>query len=398
MANVSSSNSQKALVPKLRFPGFEGEWHCVKLSDKAVFRKNRGQTNKTHFVSTENMKQSCAGIELYPDTEYAEGIKFQEADILIANIRPYLKKAWLATFSGACSADVLALCPVNILPSFLYSVISRDSFFDYVMSGAKGSKMPRGDKTHIMAYSFGVPGCKEQKRISDMIAWLDKRIDAQRRLVEALKSYKRGLLEYLFSFKISFCDFTQPKRVPLREVFAKITDRNSSGKIHKVFTNSAELGLIPQRDYFDKSIAVDENTNNYYVISEGDFVYNPRKSKAAPFGPFNIFRSKNVGIVSPLYTCLRPLGDLNLDYLYWYFQSSSWHRYMYDNGSQGVRHDRVSMTDDILFNIPVLLPDKPVQEKIAAILNLMQRLYETEVEKVEYLQSEKTQFLYSLFI
>ena len=165
----------------------------------AVFRKNRGQTNKAHFVSTENMKQNCAGIEVYPDTEYAEGIKFQEADILIANIRPYLKKAWLATFSGACSADVLALCPVDILPSFLFSVIGRDSFFDYVMSGAKGSKMPRGDKTHIMTYSFGVPGCEEQKRISDMMALLDKRIDAQRRLVESLKSYKRGVTKAIFN-------------------------------------------------------------------------------------------------------------------------------------------------------------------------------------------------------
>lgn len=165
----------------------------------AVFRKNRGQTNKAHFVSTENMKQNCAGIEVYPDTEYAEGIKFQEADILIANIRPYLKKAWLATFSGACSADVLALCPVDILPSFLFSVIGRDSFFDYVMSGAKGSKMPRGDKTHIMTYSFGVPGCEEQKRISDMMALLDKRIDAQRRLVESLKSYKRGVSTAIFN-------------------------------------------------------------------------------------------------------------------------------------------------------------------------------------------------------
>ena len=199
MANVSSSNSQKALVPKLRFPGFEGEWRSVKLSDMAVFRKNRGQTNKAHFVSTENMKQNCAGIEVYPDTEYAEGIKFQEADILIANIRPYLKKAWLATFSGACSADVLALCPVDILPSFLFSVIGRDSFFDYVMSGAKGSKMPRGDKTHIMTYTSGVPGCEEQKRISDMMALLDKRIDAQRRLVESLKSYKRGVTKAIFN-------------------------------------------------------------------------------------------------------------------------------------------------------------------------------------------------------
>ena len=111
----------------------------------------------------------------------------------------HLKKAWLATFSGACSADVLALCPVDILPSFLFSVIGRDSFFDYVMSGAKGSKMPRGDKTHIMTYSFGVPGCEEQKRISDMMALLDKRIDAQRRLVENLKSYKRGVTTAIFT-------------------------------------------------------------------------------------------------------------------------------------------------------------------------------------------------------
>ncbi len=239
---------------------------------------------------------------------------------------------------------------------------------------------------------------KEQKKIAAFMKLLERRIDAQRRLVEALKSYKRGMLERLFSSNLSFSGSSQMANiVPLREVFCKISDRNSNGTVHNVVTNSAELGLLPQRDYFDKDIAVAENTQNYFVIVEGDFVYNPRKSKSAPYGPFNVYRSKEAGIVSPLYTCLRSIADVNLDYLYWYFQSTAWHRYMYDNGSQGVRHDRVSMTDELLFAIPVVLPDKQLQDKIVAVMSSIQRLYEAEAAKSDCLQSEKAQFLRSLF-
>ena len=101
------------------------------------------------------------------------------------------------------------------------------------------------------------------------------------------------------------------------------------------------IGLIPQRDFFDKDIAVDGNTATYYVIEEGDFVYNPRKSNSAPYGPFNRYTLSERGIISPLYTCLVLKADINPSYLAWYFRSDAWHRYIYDNGSQGVRHDRV---------------------------------------------------------
>ena len=77
-----------------------------------------------------------------------------------------------------------------------------------------------------------------------------------------------------------------------------------------VITNSAEYGLIPQRDFFDKDIAVDGNTANYYVIEKGDFVYNPRKSNTAPYGPFNRYTLDEKGIISPLYTCLVLKADI----------------------------------------------------------------------------------------
>ena len=103
-------------------------------------------------------------------------IGYQKDDVLIGNIRPYLKKIWLADNDGGSSPDVLVIrvlskCIDGILPRFLYYVLSSDRFFAYNMQHAKGAKMPRGDKAAIMAYSFTLPSLEEQARI---VSILDK--------------------------------------------------------------------------------------------------------------------------------------------------------------------------------------------------------------------------------
>ena len=191
MANVSSSNSQEGRVPKLRFPGFEGEWETAKLSDLATYLRTRGKACKSHFISTENMHQNCSGIEQYEDDSIADGVAFEKGDLLLANIRPYLKKLWLSSFSGVCSTDVLAFHPINVESDFLYSALCRDVFFTYVMSGVKGSKMPRGDKSHIMDFQLAVPRKQEQEKVASFVQQLDTRIEKQRQLVELLKMHTR---------------------------------------------------------------------------------------------------------------------------------------------------------------------------------------------------------------
>ena len=123
-------------------------------------------------------------------------------DTLLANIRPYLKKAWLASFEGICSADVLAFSPEKITASFLYDIIARDCFIEYVMGGVKGSKMPRGDKAHILKYEFSIPKKSEQEKISTFLANIDQRIKKQREMIDVLKKYKRGLLSEILSQKL----------------------------------------------------------------------------------------------------------------------------------------------------------------------------------------------------
>ena len=169
--------------------------------------------------------------------------------------------------------------------------------------------------------------------------------------------------------KLRFPGFDEPwKETTLSALFSKSTQKNADGHITNVICNSAKLGLIPQREYFDKDIANSDNTSGYYIIRQNDFVYNPRKSSDAPYGPISSYKYAEDGIVSPLYLCFHAKDQINPLYYEWYFRSSAWHRYIYMSGDSGARHDRVSIKDDTFFAMPINLPSEQEQSKIASFL------------------------------
>lgn len=193
-------------------------------------------------------------------------------------------------------------------------------------------------------------------------------------------------------------DFPDWESTTVGELFTFVTEKNESGRISDVITNSAEHGLIPQREYFDKDIAVEGNTEGYTVIHKGDFVYNPRKSTIAPFGPFNIYERDEVGIVSPLYTCLTPRDGETAPYLSWYFKTSRWHRYIVTHGAQGgARHDRVGMTNALMKGIPVMLPSLPEQRKIADLLSAVDDVISAQEAEVAAWEKRKKGVMQKLF-
>ena len=263
-------------------------------------------------------------------------------------------------------------------------------------SGARHDRVTIKDDT-FFAMPINIPSAKEQDRIALFLNAIEQKIDKQRSLVDALKKYKRGVMQRIFR-NMSMLSPSGFETVQLSAIFKKISRRNSNEEIKNVITNSAEYGLIPQRDFFDKDIAVDGNTSNYDVIEHGDFVYNPRKSNTAPYGPFNRYEREERGIISPLYTCLVLQADIEPSYLVWYFKSDAWYRYIYDNGSQGVRYDRVSMTDGLLMGIPVIIPSKEAQLKIAKLLDCLESRFQTELSQYESLKSIRVALLQQLFI
>ena len=121
---------------------------CKYVTDKSAF----SDIGSHVYVSKENILPDKQGVASFGTTDSSERVTyFQAEDVLVSNIRPYFKKMWFATTSGGCNADVLCFRALDKKYAYLLkSIMFQDGFFDYVMSGAKGTKMPRGDKTHIM--------------------------------------------------------------------------------------------------------------------------------------------------------------------------------------------------------------------------------------------------------
>ncbi len=190
-------------VPNLRFPEFEGEWGKTKLKEISKFSKERLNSIElscSNYVTTENMLQDYQGIvsatNLPTNTNV---VKFSKGDVLLSNIRPYLKKVWHADRNGGCSADVFVFKALPICNSnFLHHVIANDRFIKFAMSGAKGVKMPRGDKEQMITYKVGLPCIEEQKKIAVFLSLIDERISTQNKIIEDLKKLKSAISERLF--------------------------------------------------------------------------------------------------------------------------------------------------------------------------------------------------------
>ena len=198
---MTNNKDKKVLnVPNLRFPEFTEEWERCSLGHVTDFVKERISTDKltlANYVSTENMKSDFGGINpAISIPNNTNVIHYKKGDVLLSNIRPYLRKVWAANSDGGCSTDVFVFRAKSISPSFLHYIMANDTFINYVMSGAKGVKMPRGDKEQMLKYVFSIPRIEEQYKISRLLHLLDDRIATQNKIIEKLKSLIKGIAQH----------------------------------------------------------------------------------------------------------------------------------------------------------------------------------------------------------
>ena len=180
------------------------EWKEYKLGEIASFVKEKISVQEIgleDYISTENMLADKGGITTASNKPNEGTItRFFPNTILISNIRPYFKKIWFSDRYGGCSNDVLCFEPTKKLvdDKYLFFLLSQDVFFDYVMLGSKGCKMPRGDKSHIMNWEVSLPPLETQRRIASILSSLDDKIDLLHRENATLEQMAETLFRQWF--------------------------------------------------------------------------------------------------------------------------------------------------------------------------------------------------------
>ena len=174
------------------------------LADIAEYVTEKISSNDVslnNYVTTDSLLQNKGGRECAKNLPPMPCtlIHFQPKDILIANIRPYLKKIWFADIEGGCSSDVLVFrAKEGHFSNFLYAVLMQDAFYDYVMKGVKGSKMPRGDKEQIMRYKMPTFSSDEEQNIGKIVVDIEKKLLLSRSINDNLEKMAKQLYDYWF--------------------------------------------------------------------------------------------------------------------------------------------------------------------------------------------------------
>ena len=196
---------------------------------------------------------------------------------------------------------------------------------------------------------------------------------------------------------IRFKGFTDAwEQRKLAEISGKVTEKNTGLQYVETLTNSAEFGIISQRDFFDHDISKLGSLDGYYIVRNEDFVYNPRISTSAPVGPINRNKLGRTGVMSPLYTVFRP-HDIDTTYLEHFFKCGYWYSFMNFNGDSGARSDRFSIKDDVFFQMPIPVPHIEEQRKIGLFLTQLDHLITLHQRELEKLQNIKKSMLEKMF-
>ena len=179
------------------------EWKKVRLGEIANYVNEKIDIkafDTSLYINTDSMLKDKGGIgtpESIPES--GKVTKYQHNDILVSNIRPYFKKIWFSNREGGCSNDVLVFrANDNIDSTFLYYVLSDDSFFDHMMSSANGTKMPRGNRKLIPYFEIPLPPLSTQHRIASILSRYDSLIKNYQKQIKLLEEAAQRLYKEWF--------------------------------------------------------------------------------------------------------------------------------------------------------------------------------------------------------
>ena len=332
-----------------------------------------------NYVSTENMIPDKCGItdaSSLPSVQYTQ--QYLRDDVLVSNIRPYFKKIWKAEYDGGCSNDVLVFrAKDDCDPTFLFYLLADDNFFNYATATAKGTKMPRGDKSAIMQYSVPVFDIDTQKKIGALLWSIDQKVRLNNQINENLQQQAQTL------FKAWFVDFTpydgsMPDHwsiVPMSSVARISTEVFSPQKNPNVEVEHYSIPAYDESHYPVFEISDGIKSNKYKLTANSVIVSKLNPDTKRIWRPYCL---SNNPICSTEFIVYEPVSSTYRDYVYSIIDSAGFSVFLCSH-TTGSTNSRQRVSPSVTLNYNVVLPDEEVLKHFCAIVSPMYETIENNI-------------------
>lgn len=394
-------------TPKLRFKEFSGEWDVKKLEELTNYVDYRGKTptkseSGIFLVTAKNIKKGyidyAASQEFISKESYDEAMRRglpKKGDVLLTTEAPLGNVAQIDREDVALAQRVIKFRGTDELNNtYLKYYFLSERFQNKLFSKAIGTTVLgiQGKVLHKMPVTFSSK--EEQEKIASFISLIDDKISLQGEKVEALKDYKKGMMQKLFSRELRFKDDDgrdYPDWIPCKigNCFSERSERGFEDL--ELLSVSMQNGVMRRSDIEGKDNS-SENKSNYKLVKEDDIVYNSMRMWQGASG-----LSEFEGIVSPAYTVLTPKHGVYSRYFSYLFKMEKI-IYEFRKYSQGLTSDTWNLKYPQIKDIKVMLPSYNEQVKIAKVLEFIDLKIEKNQEKLEYLNEYKKGLLQQMFV
>lgn len=341
---------------------------CVELEN---IESNTGQILNPNLVS------SVASVKN----------KFDIDSVLYGKLRPYLNKYWRAKCAGCCSTEIWVLRPLGpkLDIGYLYFLVQSPLFSRY-SNTTSGSKMPRASWSIVAEMPFTLPSQQSQQKIVGLLSAIERLIHLQQRKLNALKVYKRGLLQQLV--EAPAFDSTYPM-MKLGEIFDERLERNcNNGELLSVTMGS---GVVKRSDIEGKDNSSNDKSG-YKCVFVNDIVYNSMRMWQGASGV-----SAYKGIVSPAYTVLKMSVNCDQNWFGLLFKTTrminEFRKY-----SQGLTSDTWNLKYPQISQIHFRCPDVAQQQQASTVLVSIDRLVQMNESMCVQYSLYKQYLLGELFV
>ena len=395
----------------MRFSEFHGEWEKCKVSDLLDFYSTNSLSWDQLEYGTDNMLNLHYGLihvglptmvdlskDILPAIKKENKPKnfelCKEGDIAFADASEDTNEVAKAIefYTLEDKAVVCGLHTIHGRDKSNKTVVgykgyafSSTAFHHQIRRIAQGTKIYSISAKNFDECYIGIPSKEEQTKIAKLLRLIDERIATQSKLIEDLKKLKSAIIE------IEYTPNTKTTS-PIGDVIEQISKRNKNNAIQNVLSVSNRQGFIKQSDQFENRNVASEDTSNYKIVEQNDFVFNPARINVGSIARLTTFEK---GIVSPMYVCFRTQENVAPEYIDYFFESKHFYCEIQKRLEGSVRQ---CLFFEGLCNIPLSLPSFEIQQRIGKRIFTLEQKIKMETDLLELLNKQKQYLLRQMFI